>query len=82
MFRIILLALFAAAGAFGQTASITGRVTDPNGAVVPGAHVSAMSKASGARIQQFDYLGGENQRWILTPTKDGYYQINKISLSD
>jgi hypothetical protein len=43
------LALLACIGTalFAQTASITGRVTDPGGAVVPGATITVQSTASG-----------------------------------
>lgn len=42
------VAVFGAGSAFAQsTASITGRVTDPSGAAVPGAQVSAHSVATG-----------------------------------
>ena len=30
---------------------------------------------SGTLIQQWGYLGGENQQWRLTPTDSGYFQI-------
>ena len=42
-----LLALFLAAQAFGQDASLGGIVTDPSGAVVPGATVTATNEGTG-----------------------------------
>jgi hypothetical protein len=47
--------LFAAASAFGQaggTGSIQGTVTDPSGAVVAGAAVSATNLATGVRTER------------------------------
>ncbi len=39
------------------------------------------STADGDGIQQWDYLGGDNQKWALMPTDvPGYYAIvNKLS---
>jgi elongation factor Tu len=31
--------------------------------------------ANGVRVQQYDYLGGDNQKWRLVPVEDGYYQL-------
>ena len=47
MFRAVLLLAMCATAMFGQTASITGRVTDPGGAVVPNAAISVKSADSG-----------------------------------
>jgi hypothetical protein len=61
---LVLLVLFAAIAA-AQTASITGRVTDPAGANVPDAEVAAKSVASG----------------VISNTKTnntGYYTINAL----
>jgi outer membrane receptor protein involved in Fe transport len=65
MFRVLFCALALTAGAFAQTASITGRVTDPNGAVVPGVHVTALSRDSG-----FASEANTNQ--------DGYYSLSSL----
>ena|SRR5262245_1998570 len=50
VYRIILLAvtlLVFAATALGQTAQVTGRVTDASGAVMPGAQVILINQANG-----------------------------------
>ncbi len=65
MFRVLIIALVGATAALAQTASITGRVTDPNGAVVPGVHVTAMSRDSGLATE-----GSTNQ--------DGYYSLTSL----
>ncbi len=52
MKRLLLTLLFAAAGVFAQVnvTSITGTVTDPTGAAVPGANIVATSADTGARF--------------------------------
>jgi hypothetical protein len=37
--------------------------------------VEGVSTANGAKIQQWDYLGGNNQEWKLESVGDGYYRI-------
>jgi hypothetical protein len=37
--------------------------------------VAGISMANGAQIQQWDYLGGDNQKWRLESVGDGYYRI-------
>jgi hypothetical protein len=56
---LALLALTAAAG-FAQTSTsrITGTVTDPSGAVVPGASVTAINEATGVTYTQVTSEGG------------------------
>jgi hypothetical protein len=46
--RTILLTLFSVLCAFGQSTSILGRVTDPSGAVLTGAKVTAVHERTGA----------------------------------
>ncbi|HLJ15249.1 MAG TPA: TonB-dependent receptor [Bryobacteraceae bacterium] len=65
MFRFLICIAVFAALAFAQTASITGRITDPGGAVVPDAEVSAQSVGTG----------------VTTSTRsnaDGYYSVNAL----
>jgi hypothetical protein len=49
--RQLTLLSFLSAAAFAQTASITGRVTDPGGAIVPDATVTVQSTTSGDTSQ-------------------------------
>lgn len=65
MFRALTISLICTAAALAQTASITGRVTDPNGAVVPGVHVIAQSRDSG--------LANETET-----NRDGYYNLSSL----
>jgi hypothetical protein len=37
--------------------------------------VEGVSTANGAKIQQWDYLGGDNQKWRLESVGGGYYRI-------
>jgi len=65
MIRITLLSALCAVAMFAQTASITGRVTDPGGATVPNAAISVKSADSG----------------VTTSTKsnqDGYYSLPSL----
>ena len=57
-----LIPLVFASVAFAQVASLTGRITDPTGAVVPGAVVTARSAATGVVA-------------TTESTSDGYYTL-------
>ncbi len=37
--------------------------------------VTGSSTSNGTQIQQWDYLGGANQQWVLVPVPGGYYAI-------
>ncbi|MDX1983697.1 MAG: TonB-dependent receptor, partial [Bryobacteraceae bacterium] len=50
MKRTLSLYLIAVSAAFAQTASLTGRITDPSGAVVPGARVAVQSVATNIEV--------------------------------
>jgi hypothetical protein len=53
----VILAAWAAASAYAQTASLRGQVTDESGAVVPGAKVSASAGGSASRSTRTDGAG-------------------------
>lgn len=40
--------------------------------------VSANSTANGAQINQWDYLGGANQKWKIESTGDGYFKLTAL----
>lgn len=63
--RLLLLSVLVASALFGQTASITGRIADPSGAVVPGATVTVQAVETG--IQNTAETNGE-----------GYYNIPSL----
>ena len=62
--QLFLLLIFAAT-VFGQVASLTGRVTDPSGAVVPQAGVSAHALGTGRNT-------------VTETTSDGYYTLPSL----
>ena len=65
MSRITFIALVVTSCAFAQTASITGRVTDPNGGVIPGVQVIAQSRDSGIATE-------------ARTNQDGYYSLSSL----
>ena len=65
MRKTSVLFLLAAGGLFGQTASITGRITDPSGAVVSGASVTVQAVDTGIQTS-----GSTNA--------EGYYNIASL----
>jgi hypothetical protein len=74
MFVLVCCLSLAAVAAFGQaeTGQIKGRVTDPNGAVVPGATVTVKSVATGAeRTATADSDGV----YIVTNVQPGLYDV-------
>ena len=87
MHRIVCLGLLAAA-AFAQTASITGRITDPGGGVVPDATVAVQSTESGVststRSNEDGYysLPALNPgKYDLTITKSGFAPVKQTGLA-
>lgn len=70
MFLLVMLAITAAAG-FAQTSTsrISGTVTDPSGAVVPGATVTATNEATGVAQTQVSSEGGLFSFPSMTPGK-------------
>src|SRR4051794_7317352 len=72
---------------FAQTASITGRITDPGGAVVPDAVVTAQSTASGASTSAKSNQEGYYSLTALNPgsydltvTKTGFALLKQTGL--
>jgi hypothetical protein len=66
MQRILLLVILTAFGLHAQTSQITGRITDPSGAVIPSAEVVAVNLDTGVRL----------------PTQtnpDGYYTVSRLA---
>src|SRR5262245_13931023 len=62
---LITLALLGSAAAYAQVATITGRVTDPSGAVVPQATVTAKSADTGVSS-------------VTETTSEGYYTLSTL----
>jgi protocatechuate 3,4-dioxygenase beta subunit len=60
-----LIGLFIAGVAFAQTASVTGKMTDPNGAPVPGVRVAVQAAESGVQIE-------------TVTNQDGYYSLSSV----
>jgi len=87
MFRLLFCALVVTSAVFAQTASITGRVTDPHGAVVPGVHVTALSRDSGvaaeANTNQEGYYNLSSLQpgsYNLSLTKSGFAEVREENL--
>ena len=64
MSRLLLSLMFGSA-VFAQTASITGRITDPSGAVIPGATVTVQSAATGVQT-------------TVETNPEGYYHVPSL----
>ncbi len=66
--RIVLvlsLTLLTFTTARAQTSQITGRVTDPSGAVIPGAEVTVTNAGTGVR-------------WTASSNQEGYYTVSRL----
>lgn len=73
----------------GFTAVCLVTVTAPAGIVVGGTYkilvrhsgkaMDASGASNGAKIQQWDYLGGSNQKWIVSEPQAGYYTLTSES---
>jgi hypothetical protein len=72
-FAALLFALSATAFAQLETGQITGRVTDPNGAVVPGAAVSVKSVETGAAR---DATSDAEGVYTVTNLQPGLYEVS------
>ncbi len=69
---LVLLCMPVLAGAQGGRGNISGTVTDPSGAVVPGAHVELLSKATGVKLHTVTTGAGLYTFISLNP---GVYQV-------
>lgn len=85
--RLTLLVLGLSAAAFAQTAALTGRVTDPSGAVVPGARVTARATASGVVSSTETTMDGYYTlpalppgRYELTISKAGFVPVRQADI--
>lgn len=70
------------ATAFGQLTSLSGVVTDPSGAVIPGAHLTLVNSATGAQREVVSDAGGrylfpelQPGSWDLTAKVAGFNEI-------
>jgi hypothetical protein len=86
--RVSISALFAAGALFAQTASITGRVSDPSGAVVPGVQIEVRSLDSGLQKQSETNSEGYYSVPALAPgryevafTKTGFVLVRETGLT-
>ncbi|MBV9083456.1 MAG: carboxypeptidase regulatory-like domain-containing protein, partial [Acidobacteriaceae bacterium] len=82
------IGLCIAAEAFAQTASITGKVTDPSGAAVPDVKVLAKASATGVGTQTVTNQDGyytlsslEPGSYDLTLNKSGFEEIDQNGLT-
>ena len=72
IFLILGLGFFASgAGAFAQTGTLHGQVTDPSGAVIPGATVSAISAAG----QTFSAPSNATGNYEIRNLQPGKYTV-------
>jgi hypothetical protein len=71
-FRMLTLVVLIAASAFSQTAQITGTVTDPTGAVVPGAKVVATNVNTGVAR---DSITNDSGNYLVTALLPGMYTV-------
>jgi hypothetical protein len=85
--RSILLSLLCSVAAFSQVATLTGRVTDPSGAVVPGASVVARSVSTGISSTSETTSEGyytlpslQPGRYEVTITRDGFVPVRQTGL--
>ncbi|HYW45756.1 MAG TPA: carboxypeptidase regulatory-like domain-containing protein [Bryobacteraceae bacterium] len=65
--------LCSAAVLFGQTASLTGTVTDPQGAVIPGANISIVNAQTGAAR---DAVADAQGRYTMPQLTPGTYKLS------
>jgi hypothetical protein len=68
----VTLALSAGTTVFSQTAQITGRISDPSGAVVPGAQISVLNVATGISRES---LSNDEGYFTIPLLKPGEYRV-------
>lgn len=71
-FRLFALAFGLAAGLYGQTAQVTGTVTDPTGSVVLGAKVAATNLDTGVTRST---VTNERGNYVITTLLPGRYRV-------
>ena len=69
---LFILCLFAVTGLFAQTTSLTGTVSDPSGAVIPGATITIVENKTGAQRETTADPQGRYTMQQLTP---GTYKL-------
>lgn len=86
-FRFAFVVAFAGAAAFAQTASLTGRVTDPSGALIQGARVSVQSEGTGIEVRAETNAEGFYNvpsllpgRYRVRVTKEGFVPLEQAGL--
>ena len=87
MKRIVPALALSAAAAFAQVASLTGRITDPSGAVVPQATITARSVDTGVATSTESTADGYYTvpalapgRYEVTISKSGFVPVKQIGL--
>jgi protocatechuate 3,4-dioxygenase beta subunit len=73
--RLLLLACLLCASTHAQqsaTSTLTGIITDPNGAVIPGAQVTATQRATGMRRET---TTNDEGLYVLTNLAPGEYDV-------
>ena len=82
-----LLALVLLPASWAQTASLTGRITDPSGAVIPGARVVAKAVDSGVATNAASTVEGYYAipslppgRYDIEITRDGFVTMRQVGL--
>jgi outer membrane receptor protein involved in Fe transport len=80
MFLLALCLCFVAVAAFGQaeTGQINGKVTDPHGAVIPGATVTAKNTNTGA---ERTVQANDSGEYIITNLQPGRYEVTATGSS-
>lgn len=73
MLRVLALSMLLTAAAFGQTAQITGQISDPSGTAVPGARVSVRNVETGISTQT---VTSEQGYYTLQHLNPGTYELS------